>query len=219
MEISPKVPLPLSRQVIEVAALYLIEDAGLDAFSTRKLADKLGCKAMSIYHYFPSKGHLMDALLDRVIAELTPLPGNGLRWAERLRAIAVDYRQLALRRPKIFGFIATHRMNTPFALAHIEGMLGVAAESGLGAEETARMFRSFGYYIMGCGLDEAAGYSRGPSTVEPVTDAVLARDYPRVVAAAPYFAPPQRAKTFHDGLDMLIEGWKRRAEAGSGVLP
>ncbi len=49
--------------------LELIEADGLEAFSTRKLAAKLGCEAMSIYHYFPSKAHLMDALLDRLVGD------------------------------------------------------------------------------------------------------------------------------------------------------
>ena len=49
---------------IESAALAVIERSGLADFSilhARRPA--LGCTAMSLYHYFPSKGHLMDALV------------------------------------------------------------------------------------------------------------------------------------------------------------
>ena len=45
---------PLSSERLELAALELIEEEGMAAFSTRRLAARLGYEAMSIYHYFPS---------------------------------------------------------------------------------------------------------------------------------------------------------------------
>jgi AcrR family transcriptional regulator len=72
---------PLSAERIEQAALALIEIEGVEGFSTRKLAAELGCEAMSIYHYFPSKGHLMDALVDRVMGEEMEVLGpDPTRW-------------------------------------------------------------------------------------------------------------------------------------------
>ena len=52
----------LTRERIEIEALALIDADGIDAFSTRKLGARLGCEAMSIYHHFPSKAHILDAL-------------------------------------------------------------------------------------------------------------------------------------------------------------
>lgn len=43
----------------------LAGQAGLEGFSTRKLGKVLGCEAMGIYHLFPGKSHLMNALLHR----------------------------------------------------------------------------------------------------------------------------------------------------------
>jgi AcrR family transcriptional regulator len=39
---------------------------------------------MSIYHYFPSKAHLMDALADRFVS-LIPIRPADLPWQQRLR--------------------------------------------------------------------------------------------------------------------------------------
>ncbi len=219
----PGAQLHLSRRLIELAALDLIEVVGLEAFSTRKLAEKLRCKAMSIYHYFPSKDHLMDGLIDHLVAELLPMPPAHLPWYQRSRVIALSWRALALRRPKIFSFIATHRMNTTFALRYIDDVMGVMKKSGLGQEDSTRLFRSIGYYLIGAGIEEAAGYSRGGSTVEPVSPDVMTRDFPNVVAAAPYFMESEREKTFLAGLDILLEGWNARALAKaaekSTILP
>jgi len=46
-----KIQPELSHEAIRAAALRLIDDDGLDAFSTRKLGAALGCEAMAIYWY------------------------------------------------------------------------------------------------------------------------------------------------------------------------
>jgi AcrR family transcriptional regulator len=201
---------PLGRERIEFAALEVIEREGLAAFSIRKLAQELGCEAMSVYHYFPSKAHLMDALLDRVLEELPP-PPRELPWIERLRRMAVDIRSLALARPEFFQFMALHRMNTRGGLKMLEEAIGTFRDAGFDDEMAARLFRAFSYYIVGAGLDEAAGYSRGPSAVEPVPDEVVAKEFPNVAAAGPFFRPQQREATYEAGLEMLLQGVAKKA--------
>ena len=204
---------PLSRDRIELAALQLIEEEGLDGFSTRKLAASLHCEAMSIYHYFPSKGHLMDALIDHVVAEMPPLADPSLPWIERVRRLGFDVRRVVTRRPKLFVFVGTHRMNTVKALAWLESMIGLFFESGLPRDQAVRLFRATSYYLMGACLDETAGYSRGPSTVEPVPDNIMQRRYPSVVAAAPLFRPAQFDATFEMGWEIMLAGFEwMRAE-------
>jgi AcrR family transcriptional regulator len=202
----------LSRERIVEAALAVIEREGLAGFSTRKLAAELGCEAMSIYHYFPSKGHLMDALADRIISEMPPLPPADLPWIERLRMLGHGWRATVTKRPALFTFLATFRMNTPTCLAWLDGVIGLFCESGLSREEGARLFRAYGYYLMGTGLDETAGYARGPSTVEPVPDDIMQRDFPNVVAVGPYFRPSEYDKTFEMGLDLFLDSVERLVE-------
>ena len=209
---------PLSRERIEEAALALIEREGNEGFSMRKLAEDLGCRAMSLYHYFPSLAHLRDALLDRLVSA-TRLPPAGLPWQERLREVAYGYREAALRHPRFFQFVVVHRMNTAAGLAYLESILGIFRDAGFDAETSARLFRALGYYIAGAALDEAAGYSRGPSAAVPVPDAVAARDYPLITAVNPYFRPAEREQTFAMGLEIMLAGIARirgeTAAAGS----
>jgi AcrR family transcriptional regulator len=202
---------PLSKERIERAALELIEAEGFAAFSTRKLAAKLGYEAMSIYHYFPSKGHLMDALVDRiVVGELSVLDPGAAPWRDQIETSAREWREMALRHPAFFaGVLALHRLNTPTALRWLNGVIGVLTHTGLPQETAVRMFRAIGYYLNGGMLDETAGYSRGVSTVEPVPDDVMTRDYPEVVAAARWFAEPERKKTFELGFRILLDGIER----------
>ena len=198
---------PLSSERIELAALELIEEEGMAAFSTRKLAARLGYEAMSIYHYFPSKGHLMDALVNRIVAsELTVLEPGSEPWRAQLERSAWEWREMALKHPAMFPFLSMHRFNTPTALRWLNSVIGVMTRTGLAQETAVRLFRAVGYFLNGAMLDETAGYTRGPSTVEPVPQNVMEREYPEVVAAGRWFAEPERQNTFGIGLKLLLDG-------------
>lgn len=209
---------PLSPERIVLVALDLIEREGLAAFSTRKLAAELRCEAMSIYHYFPSKGHLMDALVDRVMGtEVSMLEPTRSDWRRRIEDVAREMRALAYRRPHFFGYLATHRMNTPRALRSLDGIIGVFQNLGIGEEAGVRMFRAFSYYVMGALSDETAGYARGASTVEPIPDDVMEAEFSHVAAAAKWFQPEHWDATFELGLKVMLDGFERMiAEAGRG---
>src|SRR4051812_11646681 len=87
----------LSREGIAATAMALVDREGLAALSTRKLGDELGCEAMSIYHHFPSKAHLMDALVDLMLQEArVPSAAEAPDWVERLRRTAHGFRAMAL---------------------------------------------------------------------------------------------------------------------------
>lgn len=205
----------LSRERIAAAALALVDREGLAALSTRRLGDELGCEAMSIYHHFPNKAHLMDALVDLMLAE-TRIPAiDEGEWLERLRRTAHSFRAMALMHPKFFPFFAVHRLNTPSGVAFVNGVIGILREAGFSDGDAARYFRQIGYYLMGAGLDETAGYAKGPSAAAPVSNAAIAADFPHLAAAAPFFQPEHFRATFETGLEMLLEGIKRaRQSAG-----
>ena len=201
--------IALSRERIAAAALALVDRDGLAALSTRRLGDELGCEAMSIYHHFPSKAHLMDALVDRMLAEAHVAGTGAGDWLERLRQTAHGFRAMALKHPKFFPFFAVHRLNTASGVAFINGVIGILREAGFSDGDAARYFREIGYYLTGAALDETAGYARGPSAAEPVSNETIAADFKHLAASAPYFQPGYFQTTFETGLEMLLEGIRR----------
>ena len=209
---------PLSAERIEQAAIELIEQDGLDGFSFRKLAARLHCEAMSIYHYFPSKAHLMDAVFNRVLSELAD-PDPDLAWRQRLRQALLDYRAMAHRYPRLFQYIALHRHNTRPGLSALQRLLDLVGEPGFDTETIARYFRVISYYLMGAALDETSGYAKGPSAAEPVPEGEVARDFPAVAAVNPYFRPTEHQRTFDFGLDILLDHLEWAAEEGRGKKP
>ncbi len=207
---APRGRVALTRERIVDAALALVEAEGLAALTTRRLGHALGCEAMSIYHHFPSKQHLLDGMVDHVIADFA-LPPPGPSPVERVRRVCYAYRELAHRHPRFFPYAAVHRLNTPTGVRFIEGVLGVVASLVPGRELAVRYFRALGYYLVGGALDETAGYASGPSAAEPVSDAYLAEHCPRLVAAAPYFKPAQWDATFALGIEALLADMQRHA--------
>lgn len=198
-------PRPLSAERIVAAALALIEEHGLPAFTIRRLGEALGCEAMSVYHYFPSKRHLMDALVAHVLAGIGEPPAD-LDAIGRLRFLGWEYRAMAHRHPGFFPHAALHRLNMPAGVAFIERILR-HFHAALGDDRlAAQTFRIFGYYVIGAALDETAGYAAGPSSAAPVTDDYIARECPRLAASAPYFKREYFESTFELGLEMMLRG-------------
>ena len=101
----------------------------------------------------------------------------------------------------------------------IEAAVAVFRDAGFDLEMSARLFRVWGYYVAGGALDEAAGYAKGPSAVEPVPEDVAARDYPETTAVNPFFKPQHHERTFALGLDILIDAAERELKLARKSSP
>lgn len=206
----PRKRAPLSRERIVQAAFDLADREGLEAFSMRKLGRALGVEAMSLYHFFPTKQHLVDALVEAAV-ESVEVPPAGLPPVERLRRLCRAYRAMAHRHAKLFPIIAVHRLNTPAGVRFIERVLGLVHEATGDDESAARYFRAVGYFLMGTGLDETSGYAKGPTAAEPVSDEFIARECPLLARTSRYFARSEWDTTFELGLEAMMAAIERSA--------
>ena len=206
----PRKRAPLSRERIVQAAFDLADREGLEAFSMRKLGRALGVEAMSLYHFFPTKQHLVDALVEAAV-ESVEVPPAGLAPVERLRRLCRAYRAMAHRHAKLFPIIAVHRLNTPAGVRFIERVLGLVHEATGDDESAARYFRAVGYFLMGTGLDETSGYAKGPTAAEPVSDEFIARECPLLARTSRYFARSEWDTTFELGLEAMMAAIERSA--------
>ena len=69
---SPKRPrhrrTALTRERIVELALEIIDEDGLEAMNMRRLAADAGVKPMSLYHHFPNKRAILDAVGEKIAA-------------------------------------------------------------------------------------------------------------------------------------------------------
>ena len=72
---------------IITAAIELANDEDLERFSMRKVANRIGMSAMSLYTYVPGRSELIALMVDEVIGR-TGLPPHQGPLRDRLRAIS-----------------------------------------------------------------------------------------------------------------------------------
>lgn len=116
---------------IVVAALALLDEEGTDALSTRKLGARVGIQAMSLYHHFPDRGAILDAAVDRMLAEMT-LPNVGkIGWRRGLKQLALSYREIGHRHVLAVPLLAQRCPSSPNMTAFLDTLLGLLLKSGL----------------------------------------------------------------------------------------
>jgi AcrR family transcriptional regulator len=199
-------PVGLTHDAVRREALRLIDREGLEEFSTRKLGRALGCEAMAIYWYYPSKEALLDAVVELLVSSIAPsLSGPRRDWVDALRRIAHAYRGVAHAHPKAFPLLATRRFATPGTYAFLEQLFEMAHGQGIPDRTIARFFRAVAGYCSGVALDELAG-----SRAEGGDDAAGA--FPRFAAVTRWLDSRYDEETFDFGLEILLDALAHTAK-------
>lgn len=197
----------LSHETIRTAALHLIDEEGLAEFSTRKLGRLLGCEAMAIYWYYPSKDALLDAVVDKLMVGVGAAIEGELSgdWIDALREVAHAYRRLAHEHPKAFPLLATRRFASEGTYAFLERLFTLAREQGIDDRVAARFYRVVSSYCNGFGLNELAS-PRGP---QDPRSAALRRRFSTVAAVSTWLDPEYLDEMFEFGLELQLTALAR----------
>jgi AcrR family transcriptional regulator len=93
---------PRGRELVE-AARALLDEEGVDAVSMRRLADRVGIRAPSIYKHLPDKRALEAALVSDGFDELAAVFTQAVEGAaDPLGALAAAYRGFAREHPHLY---------------------------------------------------------------------------------------------------------------------
>ncbi|MFG2948437.1 TetR/AcrR family transcriptional regulator [Streptomyces adustus] len=96
--------VPLTEDGIYAMALQLIDADGVEALTMRKLAAALDANPMSLYHHVPNKDAVLCGVAQRVGSQFRAGERADIPWQDRLRELALDFRELSLRHPKLMGY-------------------------------------------------------------------------------------------------------------------
>src|SRR5215467_11312951 len=83
---------PLDQAQVVRAALALLDEVGLDELTMRRLAERLGVKAASLYRHVRNKDELLVLLGDEISGEI-PFPNPSGSWREQLVEAAWNVRR------------------------------------------------------------------------------------------------------------------------------
>lgn len=150
----------LDRDRVVQVALELLDEVGLDGLSMRRLAERLGVTAASLYWYVRDKSELLDLLADAISAE-TPPPDPGLSWRAQLEASARALRQIVRAHRDSARILAGTTPTGPNRLRLIDALLGILRSAGFSPADTADAAYISNVYVIGFLLDEALGPQRG----------------------------------------------------------
>ena len=99
------------RAILDATEALLVED-GYEAFSMRRLADRCGYTAPTIYHHFGDKQRLLDELLDERCQGLVRTlrrVHQGDDLVENLRAFSAAFVRFGLRNPTHYALLSQPR--------------------------------------------------------------------------------------------------------------
>lgn len=125
---SPR-PSALSSEVVIAAALGLLDEQGLDGFSLRNLAKRLGVYPTAVYWYVPTRNQLLAKAADAALSEIEERPFAN--WQEALSQLFSDFRAAVRRHPNIAPLLGTQLVaNAGINLKFIERILSALARAG-----------------------------------------------------------------------------------------
>jgi TetR/AcrR family tetracycline transcriptional repressor len=91
-------------RIVEVA-LGILESDGPEGLTMRRLASKLGVAVTAIYWHVGDKQALLDAVVDRIAAEVGEVPVTGEDPVARIVSMGRSLRHNLLARPHLVGLV------------------------------------------------------------------------------------------------------------------
>jgi AcrR family transcriptional regulator len=205
----------ITRDVVLTAALEIIDCDGAEALSMRRLASALNRDPMIIYRHAPNKAALLDGVAETVLAQLKVDPADP-DWAAQLRAIARDYRRLALAHPHVVPLLVTRPLATPLALRPqgtlrpLEAVLTLLTRAGFSGPDALHIYRALFGFLHGHVLNELQEVVEKPEETDDVLRLGLHRlpigEFPLVRSLASVLASYDGAAELERGLDILLAG-------------
>ncbi|EFL14291.1 TetR/AcrR family transcriptional regulator [Streptomyces sp. C] len=225
----PRKPL-LSRDRIVEAAGVLVDEEGLEAVSTRRLAAALGVSGPSLYNHFRTKDAILEAVADAVSAKVDlsmfdtgsdtgsaggPAGGSaggcvgGKDWRGALYDWAHSYREALSDHPNIVPVLARGPGRRPAGLRLADAVFGAMTAAGWPPAQATRIGALMRYFILGSAVASfAGGFVDDETAYDPA-------DYPHLGQA--HLLAERRREVdegaFETGLTALLDGLTLQYEA------
>lgn len=146
---------PLTRADLVRTAMEIGDSEGLAAVSIRRIATRLGVRAMSLYSHIDKKEDLLDLMADELLVEVLVPPGElPTGWREAISTIVRLERRALLRHPWAVELAGQCPTIGPNRLRHIEQSLAALDELHLPVEKAITIVGAVDQYMLGCVVTE-----------------------------------------------------------------
>lgn len=163
----------------------------------------------------PNKAALLDGIAEIVLGKLRVDTADP-DWAEQLRAVAHDFRRLALEHPNVVPLLVTRPLATPLGqrppgmLRPLEDVVALLTSVGFSGVDALHIYRVLFGYLYGHILTELQEVVERPEESDDVLRLGLHRlaitEFPQVRALAPALGDYDGAAELDRALDVLFIG-------------
>jgi AcrR family transcriptional regulator len=206
---------PLSRERVLKTALALADASGIESLTMRKLGEAVGVEAMSLYNHVPSKGDLLDGLIDLVFSEIE-LPSGADGWKTAMRQRAISARAVLSRHRWAIGLMESRTSPGPATLRHHDAVIGCLRQAGFPVALAAHAYSALDSYIYGFALQEASLPFDTSEQTSELAQAIVAQfpadEYPHLAEFTfeHVLRPGYDYGSEYDfGLDLILDGLER----------
>jgi AcrR family transcriptional regulator len=209
--------IPLSRERVLTAAIALADESGIESLSMRKLAERLGVEAMSLYNHIANKNDLLEGIVEAAAGEIVT-PADDVDWKKAIHEVAISAHETLLRHPWASGLW----MGTtpgPARMRYGDSLLGAFRGAGFSKDLTYHAYHIVESYVLGFTTQVLNFRSVDESQFEDVVAAFIRGDY---AEEFPHFTEHalQHMEPHDDGvnavelgLDLILDGLERLRDA------
>lgn len=215
----------LSVPVIVAAAIEVLDEAGYTGLTMRRVAERLGTGAASLYAHVSGREELLELVFDALVGQVKLEEPDPARWREQVHRLMRDFRDILASHTDAalagLGRVPT----TPQTLAAAEVLTGVLRAGGLSNRVIALGFDQLVLYASAAAYEAGLYRKADPAELERYFAgahafyASLPPDrYPVLTSVAPDMTGADGDDRFEFGLNVLIAGFEAAsaAEAAAG---
>ena len=208
----------LDRPQIVRAALALLDEVGIDDLTMRRVAERLGVQAASLYRHVRDKEELLVLLADEISGEIPIIPAVG-SWREQLVKMANTVRRGLKAHRDAARLLAITPPFGPNRLRHIESVLRTMRKAGLSPRNAARAAYHCNNFVTEFAADEArfavrahepgGGRRKVFAEARKFFQSLPPDEFPTVVELAGDLTEDDSDALFEFGLDLWLRGLEK----------
>ena len=206
---------PLSTERVLRAAIALADQSGIESLTMRKLGQKLGVEAMSLYNHVANKDTILDGMVDVVVGDIE-IPASGTNWKTAMRHRSISAYAVLLAHPWAALLIMSRFNIGPGMTRYLDATLGRLREGGFSVEGALDAWHTLDSHLYGFTLQQL-NLPFGVDETRQVSAAVLGQlsvaEFPHVVEVITQIMGSGREEEFTFGLDLILDGLDRLRSA------
>ncbi|MFJ4366973.1 TetR/AcrR family transcriptional regulator C-terminal domain-containing protein [Streptomyces chartreusis] len=183
------------------AALELLDEKGLDALSTRAVADRLGVRMNTVLWHVKTKARMLELMADAVVGEI-PLDDLPDSPAVRAPEVIRRYRSALLARRDGAALVVGTYAAEPHTLHLAETLVAALLDDGLNEREAAWTAWTLIYFTLGLTQEEQAAEQQ--SLDDRLATAISRTTHPALHRTLGHLTSESFDERFEFGLNSII---------------